>query len=409
MKEQSDNELVQLLLKRQGELNSLLEITRAINRNRPASALFEMLEVILKMHTKVGRMRLLIRDSDHFYCAARFGGNSEPARILQHICQVFWKDRFIMAIPENEDAALAPYQYFVPVTQKNDLKAFMLLGDIDTPTEFINSDLDFIQTLVNVIVVALDNKKFFIERMKRERMQRDMELASEVQAMLVPSVLPRTDRLQVAALYIPQHNIGGDYFDFIRTAEHEFIWCIADVTGKGVSAALLMANLQASLRAWSAVESDLASIVRKLNSLVVKNTHGERFITLFLGKYNEQTREMHYVNAGHNPPLVLPPRGGATLLKAGSPVIGAFDELPFVNSGRQMLEPGSLILNYTDGLIESADENVFVNDAELQELLIEFRDEPIDRINPCILAKVQTKFRARMNSDDITMLTIRVL
>jgi sigma-B regulation protein RsbU (phosphoserine phosphatase) len=257
-------------------------------------------------------------------------------------------------------------------------------------------------------VVALDNKKLFIERMKRERMQRDMELASEVQAMLVPTNLPQTDRIQVGALYLPRLNIGGDYFDFIRSSDHEFLWCIADVTGKGISAALLMANLQASLRAWSAVENNLTAIVKKLNSLVVNNTNGERFITLFIGRYNELTREMQYINAGHNPPFLL--MGDKTFtLKSGTTIIGAFDELPFIHSGSMILEPGSLIFNYTDGLVESPDENVFVSDEDLLDMLITHRNQPARQINQQILQKIQSKFRAKMNSDDITMLTIRIV
>src|SRR5690606_32549039 len=131
--------------------------------------------------------------------------------------------------------------------------------------------------------------------------------------------------------------------------------------GKGVSAALLMANLQASLRAWASVESDLVKLVRRLNEIVVSNTKGERFITLFLGLYNEKTRMLSYINAGHNPPILI--NGGKSrFLKKGTTIIGAFEELPSVVVGEEQLSPGSLVFNYTDGLVESPDEEVYVTD-----------------------------------------------
>ncbi|MXV17903.1 PP2C family protein-serine/threonine phosphatase [Hufsiella ginkgonis] len=404
----NESELIQLLLKRQAELNSLLEITQAINRNNSNTVLFEMLEVILKVHLRVGKMRLLIRDSSHFYCAARYGGEYETVKVLQQVCQALQELKNIEHLGSHPSPDLCQYDYFVPVLHKSDLKAFVLIGDFDTKPDLVNNDLNFMQTLINVIVVALDNKKLFRERVQRERMQRDMELASEVQSMLVPLKLPKDQQVQAASLYLPNQNIGGDYFDFIRINGDEFLWCIADVTGKGVSAALLMANLQASLRAWSSVESDLKKIIEKLNSIVVVNTNGERFITLFLGKYNQQTRVMNYVNAGHNPPVLIMD-GAATTLNQGTTIIGAFDELPFVNSGTITLTPGSLIFNYTDGLIESADENIFLSDVQIAALVMKYRDLPVGDLNRSILADIQSTYKAKMNSDDITVLTIRIL
>ena len=243
--------------------------------------------------------------------------------------------------------------------------------------------------------------------MQRERMQRDMELASEVQSMLVPLKLPRSDTFEVAATYLPHQNIGGDYFDFIRLNKDEFLWCIADVSGKGVSAALLMANLQASLRAWASVENNLDKVIRKLNDLVTSNTKGERFITLFLGRYNELTREMEFVNAGHNSPILVSD-GQVRYLKEGTTMLGIFDELPFVNTGKLSLQQNSLVFNYTDGLIESPDEEVFIMEDELVHYLKLHRHLSVEEINKNILSDIQNQYKAKMNSDDITLLTLKV-
>lgn len=404
----NESELIQLLLKRQAELNSLLEITQAINKNSSSSVLFEMLEVILNVHLKIGKVRLLIRENEHFYCAARFGGEFENAKTLQQTCQLLADYKNITALRNNPDALLNQYEYFVPVFHKDEFLAFVLIGDFDTGHELLGNDLNFIETLINLIVVALENKKLFKERVDRERLQRDMELAVEVQGMLIPRMLPKTGSVEVGATYLPNQNIGGDYFDFIKLNPEEFLWCIADASGKGVSAALLMANLQASLRAWSSVEKDLVKIVERLNEIVVSNTNGERFITLFLGVYNERTCELRYINAGHNPPVLIKD-DQVKFLTEGTTIIGAFDKLPIVKEGREVLARGSLVFNYTDGLVESAGEEVYISDEELVKHLIKNRRLSVDDLNEAILRNIQLANNARMNSDDITLLSLRIL
>lgn len=403
-----EGELIQLLLKRQAELNSLLEVTQAINRNSPATVLFEMLQVILNVHLKIGKMRLLIKEGGHFYCATRFGGPKENAKVLQQTCQVLQDFNVISELKTHPNPLVNVYDYFVPIFRKENSQAFVLLGDFNIKPELISNDLSFIQTLINVIVVALENKKLFKENVQRELMQRDMELAGEVQNMLVPQRLPKTGSVEVGATYLPNQNIGGDYFDFIKIKPGEFMWCIADVSGKGVSAALLMANLQASLRAWASVEDDMSKIVSKLNEIVSSNTNGERFITLFLGRYKEKTRELQYVNAGHNAPILIC-GDDIKFLKKGTTMIGAFDQLPFINTGIEILPPGSLIFNYTDGLVESADEDVFISDEELIGYLKKSMFLPVDDLNEKILSNIKSTFKAEMNSDDITILSIRIL
>lgn len=399
-------ELVQLLLKRQAELNALLEITLAINRNSSSAVLFEMLEMIMKVNLKIGKMRLLVKNGEVFFCATRFGGVFETPKVLQQVCQKLQSLRTISPLDNQTDAVLNKYDFFIPVRHKSDALAFVLIGDFQTRPELLSNDLNFIQTLINIIVVALENKKLFKESIIRERLQRDVELASEVQGMLVPLKLPKSVFFDIGTTYLPHQNIGGDYFDFFKLNDNEFMWCIADVSGKGISAALLMANLQASLRAWGHVEHDLEKLIHKLNSVVVSNTKGERFITLFLAVYNKDTREVRYVNAGHNAPVVIH-SGEIRFLKEGTIMLGAFEQLPSVKTGCISAAPGTLIFNYTDGLIESPDEDTFISEEELVDYLKLHQHLPVDDINKQLMYDIQTSHKARMNSDDVTMLTIR--
>nr|WP_249665484.1 GAF domain-containing SpoIIE family protein phosphatase [Mucilaginibacter sp. Bleaf8] len=402
-----EDELIKLLLKRQWELNSLLEVTQAINKNTSAPVLIQMLEVILKGYLQVGKLRFLIEKQGSFVCVSKFGGDFESLPVLHRACLKLKKVKAATSLADHPDPVLRSYNYVVPIYHKGRALAYALIGDFNISGEMLSNDLNFIQTLINVIVVALENKRLFRERLEAERFKREMELAVEVQNMLIPVKLHKDTAVEVSAQYLPHQDIGGDYFDFFRLNDHEFLWCIADVSGKGISAALLMANFQASLRAWATVEDDLATVVRRLNKIVIKNTKGERFITLFLAKYNEQNRTMYYINAGHNPPVVHNGTETASL-KLGTTMIGVFDDLPFINQGEMMMQPGSLVFNYTDGLMDyEVEQGVQWNEERLVEFVKENYELTPEKFNHALLDYLNRTVKSR-RIDDVTLLTLKI-
>ncbi|MBD1367365.1 serine/threonine-protein phosphatase [Mucilaginibacter sp. ZT4R22] len=402
-----EDELIRLLLKRQSELNALLEITRAINKNESTSNLIQMLEVILQHYLQIGKFRFLIAKDKVYSCISKYGGEIEPAPVLNATWAHLSKIKSPVALRGHTDPVLSAYDYYIPIYHKNKALAYALIGQFPTSGEMLNNDLTFIQTLINVIVVALENKKLFRERLQAERFQREMELAVEVQNMLIPLRVYKEVGVEVGAKYLPHQNIGGDYFDFFRLNANEFLWCIADVSGKGISAALLMANFQASLQGLAAIEDDLTTIVERLNKLVIHNTKGERFITLFLARFNQQTRKLNYINAGHNP-TILYCDGEAFPLKLGTTMIGAFDELPFLNEGEIDIEPNTLFFNYTDGLMDHELQN-YKNWSEekLLEFVIANGDMTPDDLNEAVLTHINTVVKGKP-IDDVTLLTVRV-
>lgn len=402
----AEDELIRLLLKRQTELNALLEVTQAINKDTGTPVLVQMLQVILKSYLQVGKLRFLIEKSGSFVLLSKYGGDIEPLSELHKACLKLNKYKLPAPLADHEDFLLQQYDYFIPIYHKKKALAFALIGDFHTSGELLNNDLNFIQTVINVIVVALENKKLFRERLQSERFQREMELAVEVQNMLIPLKVYKDTKVEVSARYIPHQNIGGDYFDFIRLNDHEFLWCVADVSGKGISAALLMANFQASLHAWSAVEEDLANIIDRLNKVVINNTKGERFITLFLAKYNEESRKLRYINAGHNA-TILYAHGEATTLKLGTTMIGVFDELPFLDQGEVYIEPGTLIINYTDGLMDHEHSNKNWGEDSLFDFIKIHGDKSPDNFNQLLMDHINLVIKGKP-IDDVTLLTLRI-
>jgi sigma-B regulation protein RsbU (phosphoserine phosphatase) len=402
----AEDELIRLLLKRQTELNALLEITQAINKDTATSTLLQMLQVILKSYLQVGKLRFLIEKDGNYILMSKYGGDIEPVNELHKSCLKLKKFKWPTPLANHEDGLLRKYDYFIPIYHKKKALAYAIIGDFNPSSELLNNDLNFIQTLVNVIVVALENKKLFRERLQSERFEREMELAVEVQNMLIPLKAYKDDRVEASARYIPHQNIGGDYFDFIRLNTHEFLWCIADVSGKGISAALLMANFQASLHAWSAVEEDLTTIIDRLNKIVINNTKGERFITLFLAKYNEKTRKLNYINAGHNATVVFS-QNEAVTLKLGTTMIGVFDELPFINQGEVDIEPGTLIVNYTDGLMDHEHSNKNWGEENLIEFVKTHGNLPPNDFNQLLMDHINLVIKGKP-IDDVTLLTLRI-
>jgi sigma-B regulation protein RsbU (phosphoserine phosphatase) len=402
-----EDELIRLLLKRQSELNSLLEITRAINKNAATPVLIQMLEVILQNYLQVGTFRFLIEKDGSYACISKYGGNFEHVGVLNKACLTLNKIKAPESLTGNSNPILKKYDYFIPIYYKSKALAFALIGEFNTSGEMLNNDLNFIQTMINVVVVALENKKLFRERLQAERFQREMELAAEVQNMLIPLRMHKDESVEIGAKYLPHQNIGGDYYDFIRLNDHEFLWCIADVSGKGVSAALLMANFQASLHAWAAVEDDLTNIIVRLNKKVISNTQGERFITLFIAKYDEQTRKLNYINAGHNA-TILYSEGEVIQLKLGTTMIGAFDQLPFLNEGEIDIEPGTMLVNYTDGLLdfEPYGDKVW-NEETLIHFVAENGDLSPDSFNQTLMNHLNIGIKGKP-IDDITILTLRI-
>jgi sigma-B regulation protein RsbU (phosphoserine phosphatase) len=402
----AEDELIRLLLKRQTELNALLEVTQAINKDTATATLLQMLQVILKSYLQVGKLRFLVEKDGTYVLLSKYGGEIEPIGVLHKACVKLNKFKWPTPLANHEDELLVKYDYFIPIYHKKKALGYALIGDFNPSSELLNNDLNFIQTVINVIVVALENKKLFRERILSERFQREMELAVEVQNMLIPLKAYKDTSVEVSARYIPHQNIGGDYFDFIRLNDYEFLWCIADVSGKGISAALLMANFQASLHAWSAVEDDLANIVERLNKIVITNTKGERFITLFLAKYNEKTRKLCYINAGHNA-TVLYSHGEAITLKLGTTMIGVFDDLPFLNQGEVDIEPGSLIVNYTDGLMDHEHSNKNWGEESLIEFIKTHGDLPPNDFNELLMNHINLVIKGKP-IDDVTLLSLKV-
>lgn len=402
-------DLIELLLDRQAELNTLLEITQAIHQNVSSQILMDMLELILKNSLGIQYFMLIIQDDEGSYkIISSFGDetydvDNYTSFILEHA-----EDKKVVDLKDNEDPLLKDFRYFLKIFRKEAALAYVFVGDLLARDKILAKNrINYIRTLINVVIVALENKKLFKERIQKERLQKELELAGRVQNMFIPKELPVNDIFDFHAIYRPHQSIGGDFYDLIKLNDDEFLWCIADVSGKGISAALLMSNFQASLRALAGTALSLEELVAKLNRLVCRNTKGERFITVFLGKFNNKTRKIEYVNSGHAPPILIQNQE-VTFLKKGSMMIGVFEELPFINVGTADLEEEALIFNYTDGLVEfDGDEEKTIDEEMLVEFIDRHKTFNLEDIHSRLLSYISKYHQSEEAMDDITLLSLR--
>ncbi|HKK62093.1 MAG TPA: PP2C family protein-serine/threonine phosphatase [Bacteroidales bacterium] len=346
------------------KLNALLDITLAINNNEPIKELAGRLKKILTIDLMIGKV-MIIKNGESPECILNSGFSDDfyqELDIEDHL-QSYKEISFITSDPGRFKERV---DIVMPVLEKDEPIAYVLIGDIDEEGEGMSpilKHLRYIQTLANIIIVAIENKRLFEESLRQEALNREMELASRMQSMLIPEKeqLPCNDCIKMYAFYHPHFDVGGDYYDVIKLNEDEFGFCIADVSGKGISAAILMSNFQANLQALFTDQISLEELIERLNKRVIDSAKGEKFITLFLGRYNCKTRELKYVNAGHNPPILYRMKSNTiTHLKNGAVGMGMLDELPFLEVQSVTMDEASKMLCFTDGLVE------IINDSEVE-------------------------------------------
>ena len=331
------------------KLQALLEITNAINSNLPIEQLLNLFSFILKEQLGFKKF-ILLHHQEEWNCLVKNGYKGKIE--LKEVEKDFERFKEITLVESSTNTIIKEFQAIVPVFHLNKALAYLLISSSSVSHELEPSHFSFTQTLANIIAVAIENQRLVKQNIIKERISKDLEVASEMQKLLFPSELPSNRKMDLSARYIPRHAIGGDYYDFIPLGDEEYIICIADVSGKGISAALLMANFQATIRTLFKYQRfEMTFLMEELNKKVMKSTKGEKFITFFIAHYNAHTRKMKYVNAGHNQPFLLHGRK-ITALNEGCIGLGMLDELPYVNVGKLTLSPNTTFVLYTDGVVE---------------------------------------------------------
>jgi sigma-B regulation protein RsbU (phosphoserine phosphatase) len=270
--------------------------------------------------------------------------------------------------------------------------------------ELSDEDLLFIDYLGNTAIAALENERLFQEELKKKQLESELNLALEIQKGLFPSEAIEIENYSIYGRSIPSKQVGGDYYDHIQIDENRYFILIADVSGKGMPAAMIMANLQAALRVLVKLGLPLLDIIINLNHIVYSNTSQDKFVTFFGGILDTKKNTFEYINAGHNPPYLF--RDGKVInLDKGGLFLGLMDGGFPYESEEIKLEDNDFIILYTDGITEAMNTK---NEEFGDDNLIDICQKNTSRLELLddIIEKVKLFSYGSSQYDDITMLAL---
>jgi len=388
------------------QLNFLMRITQAINANMSQYELFEMYSIFLQNELGVNRLAMLFREPGGWKCHKSINYVPQDVEGLANVLVGKYKD--FSKVGELSHPLVKPFELIIPVFHKEDPLAYVLVGKIDEAEDAYDR-FKFMISITNIVAVAIENKRLFSRQIEQETYKKELELAQRVQQMLIPSELPDEPFVELSTIYRPHSDIGGDYFDYVKLDDGSLIICLADVSGKGIPAAILMANFQATLRSAVKIYSKLDDLVRHINTTLVAITKSERIVTFFILKFDAKTRKIRYVNAGHNPPIYINGSDNI-LLKDGCTILGAVEELGPVDVG--VIEVGdkdALIVMYTDGLTDLMDvEGAYFDEELLKDFSNKHKLISAVEFNEELLQAMETFKGQRAYPDDIAVVTCKI-
>ncbi|HEY0544111.1 MAG TPA: SpoIIE family protein phosphatase [Pyrinomonadaceae bacterium] len=308
-------------------------------------------------------------------------------------------------------------QLLLPLNVKEKLPGFISLGPKQSEEPYSNNDLRLLQSVAAQTGLALENSQLTAaiasEVAQRERLNREVEIAREVQERLFPQEHPTVTGLDYCGACRPALGVGGDYYDFLLLPNENFGIAVGDVSGKGISAALLMASLQASLRG-QAVQgtNDLARLMGYVNRLVYDASSSNRYATFFYAQYEPQARTLSYVNAGHNPPMIFRQKAGeweVLRLEEGGCVVGLLPNFPYTQAS-VTLQQGDLLIAFTDGISEAMNpaEEEWGEERMMQKIKECHRLTAADMLATLVKAADEFASGAKQH-DDMTLVVIRVV
>lgn len=315
---------------------------------------------------------------------------------------------------ELKDALTAQDAQLIFVMRSSDEPiGVVALGPRPGNLSYAASDLEFGAGLVAQAAVAFENSWYFRDAIERRRMEQELELAASIQETLFPATLPQLAGCAVAARNRPARECGGDYYDALPVSgsglETSHLFCVADVSGKGLPASLLMSNMQATLRALLGRMDSLTDLAAHTNELLYATTPSNKYVTAVLAEFDPLSGRLRYVNAGHTDCLLLRASGEAVWIKATGTPLGLIPGMPYEEESLQ-LEPGDLLALYSDGVTEAQDveENEF-GEQRLADFLRPIANEPVEGLVDRVFTEIDRFAGDAPQYDDITLLILQRL
>lgn len=392
--------------------------------HRPLGELFDLVLELLLEAVTAERGAILLLDAGVPQIKASRSRQSGDAltRISRSIARRVIEERVSLLLPNvledarfrSEDSILAsgirtamcaPLWVSAAGEGRDSVIGLVYVDKVQHAHPFTEDDLRVLTALANVAAAKIENVRLLEESLEKRRMEEDMRMAAEIQNGLLPHTAPRIPGWDLAGSNQPCRTVGGDYYDFAVERER-LLLALGDVSGKGTGAALLMTVLRAAVRAhWT--EPSLADAVSRINRTVCQNVPSSKYVTFFLASLDPASGRLEYVNAGHNPPILVRADGTAETLTCGGLVLGIFEGVGY-EGGSVVMEAGDTLVVYSDGVTETWDpDGDEFGDDKLLALAVADRAKGADAMQAAILAEIERFEQGARATDDRTLVVLK--
>ncbi|MFC1800068.1 GAF domain-containing SpoIIE family protein phosphatase [Candidatus Eisenbacteria bacterium] len=417
----SENEQLRIALE---ELKILNEIATAISSTLSLEQVMELMIKKCIKHLKAKQCAIMLLDPEDkdrpFHTMIRKADSSSatlPYRLDTQLMGWMLKNRkplLINDFSEFNQIRLAPKDsggiksvLSAPLLLKGHMIGSLNIFNKQSPGGFTEADTRLLAIIATESAQVIENARLYEEERALLCMQDEMKMARKIQADLLPKSPPAVIGYDIAGISIPATLVGGDYFDFIRIDEHRLGLCLGDVSGKGMPAALLMANVQATLRSQAISCAGPCECLARSNDLLLASTDLERYATLFYGVLDTREHTIHYCNAGHNPPFVFRKSGEPERLKIGGTVVGCFGATDY-SDARVAIRPGDVLVMYSDGVTEARDgRGEEFGESGIADVIVSSIDDPAESLLLKLIDMVKAHVGQAPPGDDITVVVVK--
>jgi sigma-B regulation protein RsbU (phosphoserine phosphatase) len=407
------------------KLSLLFEATRLLNSTLDLAELLELILKIARQEVKADRGSVFLVDHKQreLWSIVAFGLDHQEIRIP-------WGKGIAGRIAETGETVNVDDAYELPFfessfDQRFNYRTRSLLGmpirhhsgevvgviqllNKTTSVRFTPEDEEFLSKLSGHMAMALENARLHRESLEKQRMEKELALARGIQRSLLPDEPPVIPGFELAVVNEPCFECGGDYYDFLHLGPQSLLLVVADVDGKGVSSALVMSNLQATLRALVMHLHSLEVLALSLNEMIYNDTKSEKYLSCFLGLVDTRRNGLHYINAGHVPPILVDgSKGTYSLLEDGGTVIGLFPKTDY-SRGTAQLKQGDILVCCTDGILEACnDKDEEFGSEKLAASVIRHRHKTAQGIIEAVMEEVN-QWCHGIQADDKVLMVMKV-
>ncbi len=385
------------------QLNTLFELSKEFNTTVDRAHVLKIFSFALMGNMVVKSHLFYLRQPDGTFDLVSGEGSGMrglPADFLAKI------EDLVRATPDNQ-LGQSGIAIALPIRQQGIVHGILCLGEKPGGSAYDRKDIEFLYALGSLAVTAIQSVELIEERIARQQMKEELRMARNIQRRLLPNSIPEIAGIEVSALALSSREVGGDYYDIVPLIEDRTLLMIADVTGKGVPAALLMSSIHACTHVMIPMKLLLEEAVEHINRVLYENTDSDKFVTAFAAICYPD-RSMVFVNAGHEPPLLIRENGQVERLSDGGPLLGILPNASY-NSGYIALAPNDLIVMYTDGVTEAMGKTMEeYTEERLLNLVLANRACSASKLTDLIQSDIQ-KFTGpvEMLSDDRTLILVK--